>query len=110
MFHAHEVHDRRVEVVHVYRVLHDVIAEVVGLAVNVTFLHAGTGHEHGEATRMVVAAVVGLGQGALRVDGAPEFATPDDEGVVEEPALLEVGEQASRCMVRVGTLALEGFR
>ena len=83
VFHAHEVHDCRVEVVHVHWVLHDVVAEVVGLPVNVTFLHAGTGHEDGEATRMVITAVVGLSQGALRVDGAPEFATPDDEGVVQ---------------------------
>ena len=59
---------------------------------------------------MVVASVVGLRQGALGVGGAAEFTAPDDEGVVEQAALLEVGEQAGRGLVGVVALALDGLR
>ena len=46
--------------------------------------------------RMVVAAVVVGGQRALAVDGPAEFAAPDDQRVVEQPALLQVGDQRGR--------------
>ena len=42
----------------------------------------------GEAAGMMVAAVVVGGQRALAVDGPAELAAPDDQRVVEQPALL----------------------
>ena len=39
---------------------------------------------------MVVAAVVVRGEASLAVDGAAEFAAPDDQRVVEHAALLQV--------------------
>ena len=42
---------------------------------------------------MVVAAVVVAGQLALAVDRPAELAAPDDQRVVEQPALLQVGDQ-----------------
>jgi hypothetical protein len=33
------------------------------------------------------------GTAALAVDGAAELAAPDDQRVVEQPALLEVGDE-----------------
>ena len=69
-------------------ILDDVVAEVVGLAVDRAALRAAAGHPHGEAARVMVAAVVLVGQAALRVDRAAEFAAPDDERVVEHAALL----------------------
>jgi len=36
---------------------------------------------------MVVAAVIGVGEMALAVDGASEFAAPDDQRVVQQTAL-----------------------
>ena len=62
---AHEVHDGRVEVVHMHGVADDVVAVVVGLAVRGAFSHAGTGEEDAEAARVMVASVVGLGECAL---------------------------------------------
>src|SRR5207253_1569994 len=47
-------------------------------------------------------------QGALRVDGSAELATPDDEGVVEHAAFLEVLEQGAGGTVGVVALVLEG--
>ena len=67
---------------------------------------AGAGHPHGEAARVVVAAVVRLGERALRVDRAAEFAAPDHEGVFEHAARLEVEQQAGAGLV--GLLALAG--
>src|SRR5688572_4415363 len=55
----------RVEVADVDGVLDDVVAEVVRLAVDGAALEAAAGHPHGEAARVVVAAVVLLRQAAL---------------------------------------------
>ena len=71
----------------------DVVAEVVGLAEHEARLDAAARHPHGEAARMVVAPVIGVGQLALAVDGAPELAAPDHQRIVEQPALLQVLNQ-----------------
>ena len=69
-------------------------AELVGRAVDVPALHAAAGHPHGEAVVVVVAAVdlsrVGPGGGQFNGRRATELAAPDDEGVVQHAALLEV--------------------
>src|ERR1051325_10194435 len=54
---------------------------------------------------MVVAAVVGLGQTALAIDRAAEFAAPDHQRVFQKSALLEVHHQRGGCLV--GASALE---
>ena len=81
-------------------VLHDVEREVVGLAVGKARLHAAAGEPHGEGVRMVVAAVVA----ALDHRRAAEFAAPDDQGILEQPALLEILDQ--RGAGAVGVLAI----
>ena len=50
---------------------------------------------------MVVAAIVLLGEFALAVDGAAEFAAPDHEGIVEHAALLQVGDQRRAGLVGI---------
>ena len=60
----------------------------------------------GKQRGMVVAAVVVAGQLALAVDRAAELAAPDDQRVVEQAALLEVGDQGVAGLVDV--LALGG--
>ena len=64
-------------------------------------LDAAAGHPHGEAARMVVAAVVVLREPALAVDGAAKLAAPDDERVVEQAALLEVLDEAVAGLIDV---------
>ena len=59
----------------------------------------------GEAAGMVVAAVVVGGQLALAVDGPAELAAPDDQRVVEQPALLQVRDQRGRRLIGVAALA-----
>ena len=53
---------------------------------------------------MVVAAIVVASQLALAVDRAAELAAPDDQRVVEQPALLEVGDQRECRLVDVAAL------
>jgi hypothetical protein len=65
---------------------------------------AAAGHPHREAARVVVAAVVlGVRPPGL-VARAAEFAAPDDEGVVEHAALLQVLDQAGAGLVDVAAL------
>ena len=75
---AEAIKDGRVEVAHVDGVLDDVVGEFVGFTEGHAALNAGPSHPHTEITRVVVAAVISLGERALRVDGAAEFAAPDD--------------------------------
>ena len=56
---------------------------------------------------MVVAAVVGRGELALGVDRPAELAAPDDQRVVEQPALLQVVDQGRRGLVGVAALAAD---
>ena len=102
---AEEVEDRGVEVVDRKRVLDDVVTEFVGLAVDLAALGAAAGHPHREAAWVVVATVVILRESALAVDGPPEFSAPDDERIVEHPALLEVFDEGVAGLVDVLALA-----
>ena len=61
----------------------------------------------GEAARVMVAAVVGRGELALRVDRPAELAAPDDQRVVEQAALLQVLDQGGRGLVGVVALAAD---
>ena len=103
----HQMEERGVERVHVDGVLDDVVAEVVGLPEDRPPLGAAAGHPHAEVARMVVAAVGVGGERPLRVDGAAELPSPDDEGVVEHPAALEVLDERGRRLIGVEALGLE---
>ena len=92
------------QVVHLHRVLHDVVRVVVGLAVGDAGLHATARHPHREAAGMVVAAVVVARELALAVDGAAELAGPEHQRVVEQAALLEVGDERRLRAVHRGGL------
>ena len=80
MLNPHEVQNRCVEVVHVDAIFNDVVTKIVGLTEGCSFIDARAGHENREAARVVVAPVISLGEGALRVGRATELATPDNEG------------------------------
>ena len=53
---------------------------------------------------MVIAAVVVRRQLALRIDRAAEFAAPDDQRVVEQPALLQILNQRRGRLIGVAAL------
>ena len=54
---------------------------------------------------MMVAAVVVVGEAALRVDGPAELAAPDDQRFVQQPACLQVLDQAPAGLIDVAALA-----
>ena len=82
--HAHQVQDRGIEIMHVHLLLgrDDVVRVVVGGSPCEARLHALPGHEHCEAPWVVVTAVVGLGQGSLRIDCAAKLPSPDHKRLV----------------------------
>jgi len=85
------VEDGGVDVVDVGFIDDGVVADLVGLAVADAAFDSTAGHPGGEAMGVVVAA----GFGGFLCEGEPsEFAAPDDEGVFEEAALIEVGEES----------------
>ena len=91
------------EIVDVHRVLLGVVAELVGGAVGDPALHAASGHPHGEGVGMVISPK-GLA-GNLGDRRATKLASPDDERVVEQPALLEVGQKRCGGSISSGALA-----
>ena len=93
MIDAEAMQKGRIQVVHVTRFVDDVVAEVVRLAIDSAAFDAAAGHPHAEAARMMVAAVVCRGERALGIDRAAKLAAPDDERVVQHPALLQVLQQ-----------------
>src|SRR6185436_9394697 len=97
---AQTMQNRRLQVVHVDWVRDDVIRVIIGLAKRQPSLDAATSKPHRKTSRVMIAAVVVFSQFALAIDGAPELSAPDYQGVVEQPALLQVEYQRRRSLIR----------
>ena len=87
---AHQVQDRRMQVVNVDNVLDRMPAVLVGGAVDHSAAHAAAGQPHAETKRMMFAAVAFvLPLGVKRTLGrrcATELATPQDQRIVAQAA------------------------
>ena len=92
---------------HADRVLRDVVAEVVGRAVNQARFHSAARRPERETARMMVAAKIVLLDFALGISRAAKLAAPDHQRVVEQPALLEVFDQGGAGLVGVLRLGLD---
>ena len=103
------MHDGGVDLVEVDRILRDVVAEIIGFPVGRPSLHASTCHPHAEIAGMMVSSVVFTGKLALAIHGTSEFTTEDDQGILEEAALLEVLDEGRSRLVDVHALALYQF-
>ena len=99
------VEESGVEIADVNRVFGDVVAHFIGFTVDLPSLDSAPGEPEGEATGVVVAAVVGFGETALAVDGAAEFPAKDHEGVIEHASLLDVLNETVDALVDVFALA-----
>ena len=104
MVDAEAVENRRVQVVDVHRVLDDVVAVVIGLAVADARFDSAAGHPNRVAATVMVATVVVLFNLALAIDRAAEFTAPNDQCVIQQTALFEVLDQRGARLV--GVLAL----
>src|SRR5260370_1983950 len=104
---AQAMEDGGVEVVDVDGIADDVVAVIVGLAVADAGLDAAAGEPHAEAAAVMVAAMIGGGELALAVHGAAELSAPEDQGIVQQAALLEVLDEGGRGLIDVPALAAD---
>ena len=92
---AEEVKEGAVEVADGASNLDCLRSDVIGGSDDGSFLNSSSGHHNGHGIR-IVASTDGVNSAAfVVVGGAPKFAVPNDESVVEHAALLEVFDQ--RC-------------
>lgn len=101
------VEKRCVKIADMDGVLGDVVAEVIGIAVDQTAFDTATGHPHCEGTWMVVATVVRFGERSLGVNRAAEFTAPDDEGVFEHAPLFKILNEGPAGLVDIFALRLD---
>src|ERR1043166_8281531 len=104
MVDAEEVKEGSLEIMNMDGILGHIVAQIVGGSVDSAGLHPCAGHPDGKAARVVIASVVRGGELALRVICPPEFTAPDDQRLVEQPALLEVGDQSVAGLVDIFAL------
>ena len=92
---AEAIEQRGLQIVHVDLVFVDVQAEIVGLADDLPRLDAAARQPHAVRQGMMIAAgVVGLGRIAdLAHRRAAEFAAPDHQRLIQQPALLQILDQ-----------------
>ena len=83
-----QMEDRSVEIIQVHRPFRDIITEVVGLPDADAAFHTSACHPHAKIARMMIAPVVGLGEGPLRINGPPEFTPPHHERRIEKASLF----------------------
>ena len=102
---AQTVQQRRLQIVDMHRVFHDVVAIVVGLTQTDAGLDPASGNPHGEAARMMVSAIVCVCQLALAIDGSAKLTTPHHQSLIQKPFLFQVLNQCCRSLV--GPLALQ---
>src|SRR5437879_2470245 len=79
--------DRGVQMLHVVAVRGGFHAQLIGFAGAYSAFDAAAGHPHGEAVRVVVAAIAGA------VGGASEFAAPNDQRFIQKASLFQVLEE-----------------
>ena len=108
MVETEQVEHSGLEVIYVDQVFENVQAEIIGFPNDLAGFDASAGHPHCEAVGVVIASGVGgvFGTAEFRHRGATEFTAPDNEGIVEHAALLEVFDEGGHGLVR--RLALLG--
>jgi hypothetical protein len=106
---AEEGEDGGVEVVWADLVGDGFVAEFVGGTVGVSWAGTAAGHPDGEGGGIVVASDEGhfATAAVFAHGGAAEFAAPDDEGIIEETAAAEVGEEGVAGLVDAAAFVLE---
>ena len=109
MIEAEEGEDGGVEVVWADLVDDGFVAEFVGGTVGVSWAGTAACHPDGEGGGVVVASDEGhfATAAVFAHGGAAEFAAPDDEGIVEEAAAAEVGEEGVAGLVDAAAFVLE---
>ena len=100
-----QMQDRRMEIVDVDRVFHNIIAEIVSFPINLATTTTSPRHPHRETAWMMVAAVVFFGQPPLRINCPAKLTTPNDQRLIEQTPLLQILNQSITGLIDVTTLA-----
>src|SRR3546814_2505991 len=95
------------KVVYVHGILYYIIPEFIRFTIDDARLDTSAGHPHGKGPGVVIASVAINVQVPLAVIGAAEFAAPDHQGVFQEPALLQIGDQGGRSLIYIAGLRSE---
>src|SRR6266550_3648662 len=85
---------RCVEIINADYVLHRLVAEVIGSAMDVAFLETTTREPERKAVPIVIATILALGHRQT-----PELAGPKHDGIIKEPALLEIQDERGAGLV-----------
>ena len=88
MIEAEEVQHCRVEVMDGASVFNGVVAKFVGASIAKTSSDAASGHPHRESIRMMIPSFRAIA--FLDRRGSPEFASPKNQGVIEESSFFEI--------------------
>src|SRR5205807_10384212 len=102
---AEQVENRRLQIVHVDLVLHDMEAKLIGSAVSEAALDATAGHPDGKGLRMMIAAEPAA-QSRIGFDHrrTAELAAPDDQRLIEQTPSFEVGNESGTRLIGVATV------
>ena len=92
---SQQVKQGGVKVVHVDLVLDRLVAELVGCAIGEAGLDATTSQPGREPIGIVIATGNFLFVGILNVGGSAKFTAPPDDGVLQQPPLLQVLQKPS---------------
>ena len=103
MIEPHEMEDRSVKIPDVMAVLNRLVPDLVGGAIADTGLDARAGEPVGEALGIVVPAMIFPLGNRL----ATKLSAPDNQGVLEKPPLLQVGEKRRDRLVDLGTMYVQ---
>ena len=109
MIDAELVEDCRAKITDWNFIFNNIIGVVVRFAISGSTLDSAPSHPSGEAFRVVIAAVVVAGKLALPIGSAAEFASKDDESIIEHASLLEVIDESSAGLIDVVSLAADFF-
>src|SRR5437868_1827394 len=90
MIDAQALEDGRLQIVHVDRVLGDVVAVIIRFPERDAGLDAATRYPYRETPRVMVSAILSWRQAALAVHRTAELSAPDHECVVQHAPLLEI--------------------
>ena len=104
---AQAIEQRGIEIMDVNRIASDVEAVIVGLAKSLSAANAAAGEPHCEAAAMMITAV-GLGsQLPLAVNRTAELASPDDQRLVEQSALLQISYERGTSLIDAAALQMK---
>ena len=95
----------RIEIMNMHRITHDVVAEIVGLAVGLSAANATSRCPQRKAATMMVTPVIVCGQGSLTIHGATELATENHQRFVEQAPRFQVFDERGNGTVNILTLS-----